>query len=115
MKGYIREHLKSGMIIHLFRQPRMTVCLFRAIFLHRDLSMDTSLSLLNNGWEWKLQPYKSHGAALIIDTSAITLPKVMKQAGYVTGSVGKWHIGLGLLLYCSPKIHKAHGHSWLPE
>ena len=34
-------------------------------------------------------------AALIIDTSAITLPKVMKQAGYVTGSVGKWHIGLG--------------------
>lgn len=27
-------------------------------------------------------------AALIIDTSAITLPKVMKQAGYVTGSVG---------------------------
>ncbi len=34
-------------------------------------------------------------AALIIDTSAITLPKVMKQACYVTGSVGKWHIGLG--------------------
>ena len=34
-------------------------------------------------------------AALIIDTSAITLPKVMKQAGYMTGSVGKWHIGLG--------------------
>ena len=34
-------------------------------------------------------------AALIIDTEAITLPKVMKQAGYITGSVGKWHIGLG--------------------
>ena len=32
---------------------------------------------------------------LIIDTEAITLPKVMKQAGYITGSVGKWHIGLG--------------------
>ena len=34
-------------------------------------------------------------AALIIDTQKITLPKLMKQAGYTTGSVGKWHIGLG--------------------
>lgn len=34
-------------------------------------------------------------AALIIDTAGITLPKMMKQAGYATGSVGKWHIGLG--------------------
>ena len=34
-------------------------------------------------------------AALIIDTSAITLAKVMKKAGYVIGYVGKWNIGLG--------------------
>ena len=34
-------------------------------------------------------------APLIIDTRRITLPKVMKQAGYATGAVGKWHLGLG--------------------
>lgn len=34
-------------------------------------------------------------AALIIPTDKITLPKVFKKAGYTTGIVGKWHLGLG--------------------
>lgn len=34
-------------------------------------------------------------AALIIPTDKITLPKVFKNAGYATGVVGKWHLGLG--------------------
>ena len=34
-------------------------------------------------------------AALIIPTDKITLPKVFKNAGYQTGIVGKWHLGLG--------------------
>lgn len=34
-------------------------------------------------------------AALIIPTNKTTLPKLFKQAGYKTGIVGKWHLGLG--------------------
>ncbi len=34
-------------------------------------------------------------AALIIPTHRATLPSILKQAGYATGIVGKWHLGLG--------------------
>lgn len=34
-------------------------------------------------------------AALIIPTDSLTLPRLFKQAGYATGIVGKWHLGLG--------------------
>ena len=34
-------------------------------------------------------------APLTIPQDILTLPKLFKQAGYHTGIVGKWHLGLG--------------------
>jgi arylsulfatase A len=34
-------------------------------------------------------------AALIVPTDQLTLPSLFKKAGYKTGIVGKWHLGLG--------------------
>ncbi|MCX6878440.1 MAG: sulfatase-like hydrolase/transferase [Verrucomicrobia bacterium] len=35
-------------------------------------------------------------AAMIVPTDRATLPSILQQAGYATGIVGKWHLGLGL-------------------
>lgn len=33
--------------------------------------------------------------ALVIDSDTFTLPDLLKQAGYATAVIGKWHLGLG--------------------
>ncbi|MFT6795619.1 MAG: arylsulfatase A-like enzyme [Maribacter sp.] len=54
-------------------------------------------ALLTGTYPWRNKSAKilPGTAPLIIDTTQLTIPKLLKGKGYQTGIVGKWHLGLG--------------------
>jgi arylsulfatase A len=54
-------------------------------------------SILSGRYAWRKKGtgILPGNANLTIPTDITTLPKVFKRAGYITGAIGKWHLGLG--------------------
>src|SRR5262249_23135308 len=58
----------------------------------------TRRALMSGVYSWRQQPGSSIApgdAPLSIPPGSATIASILKQAGYRTGAVGKWHIGLG--------------------
>lgn len=60
-------------------------------------STPSRFGLLTGMYPWRLPNTQiaPGNSELIIDTECHTLADAMHDAGYVTGAVGKWHLGLG--------------------
>ena len=54
-------------------------------------------SLLTGSYSWRNEQARilPGDAPLIISSDTATIPSVLKQAGYTTAVIGKWHLGIG--------------------
>mgnify|MGYP002411825535 FL=1 len=60
-------------------------------------STPSRYALMTGMYPWKNKDAKilPGDAPLIIGETQYTLPKMMQEAGYATGAIGKWHLGMG--------------------
>lgn len=60
-------------------------------------STPSRFSLLTGKYAWRVKGtgVAPGDAAMIVTPQMQTLPDMMKRAGYTTGAIGKWHLGLG--------------------
>jgi arylsulfatase A-like enzyme len=60
-------------------------------------STPSRYALFTGMYPWKNEKAKilPADAPLLIDVEQFTMPKMFKNAGYVTAAIGKWHLGMG--------------------
>ncbi len=60
-------------------------------------STPSRYALMTGMYPWKNENAKilPGDAPLLISETQMTLPKMMRAAGYATGAIGKWHLGMG--------------------
>lgn len=71
------------------------VC-FTNAYASSSTSTPSRYALLTGMYPWRDDIKILPGdAPLVIDPAQETLPKMMRRAGYTTGAIGKWHLGMG--------------------
>ena len=60
-------------------------------------STPSRFGLLTGMYPWRQENtgIAPGNSELIIDTACVTMADMLKDAGYATGAIGKWHLGLG--------------------